>query len=349
MTDGINTPPQSFESCDESEVPFLITNARLNELVEAKFRTLQESASTSSKAAGNSENTDKVHKELMVNESKNYINHVSFKPPQPLFAQNPIIWFSILEQLFFSAKIKTECTKYSHAVAALDARLHNQFADLIIRDKGDIPYTIFKNEVTKVLSDTEKAKLNNILHNLSLGDKKPSQLLSEFRLNAGSSFNEKTIKQLWMKRLPQQVQMVLSAIENDVSLVVLAERADNLIETLSGCQINSINTASSTVNKVSKNDSTNISTNSSFAIEKYFDEKLSKFLKEISSIVINSRSRSNSRSNSRNSSRSPATRSLNPKHEQCWYHFKFGNKALKCVVGCKFYEQFSNQSGSKND
>ena len=49
------------------------------------------------------------------------------------------------------------------------------------------------------------------------------------------------------------------------------------------------------------------STNSSFAIEKYFDEKLSKFLNEISSIVINSRSRSNSRSNSRNSS----------EHEQC--------------------------------
>jgi len=358
-TDDTNTPPpQNFE--DRIDPVISINTSKLNEMMESRFKLWQETflkSSSSSIKTDTGEVSDESAKTISNIESKQLINHVSFKPPQPLFGQNPLVWFTILEQRFNVANIKLETTKYSHAVGALDARHHNQFADLIIRNKGDSPYTIFKNEVIKVLSDTEKAKLNNVLHNLALGDKKPSQLLNEFRLNAGNSFNEKTIQQLWMKRLPQQVQMVLSAFENDVSLTILAERADNLVETLSNCQINSVNAAPSTSfaksNHFTEGTSTHISTNFS-AEESYLDKKLSNFLKEISSIMkINSRSRTNSRSrsNSRNSSNSPARGNLNPKHEDCWYHYKFGNKALKCVSGCKFFAQFSkdNQNNSKND
>ena len=74
----------------------------------------------------------------------------------------------------------------------------NTFADIITRDKGENPNSEFKQEVVRVLGESEKSKLNNVLHGLSLGDLKPSQLLAKFKLNAGTSFTENIIRQMWL-------------------------------------------------------------------------------------------------------------------------------------------------------
>jgi len=352
MADGDSAGASSSfaDGNDINEPVISITSSKLNDLVDSRCREWQSNFLTTN---GISEKTDAGQNNI--NENKNFINHVAFKSPQPLFAQNPSIWFKILEHQFNVSNIKVESTKYSHAVGALDSRLHNQFAELILKNNGDKPYTVFKEEVIRVLGESEKVKLNNMLHKLSLGDKKPSQLLSEFRLNAGNEFTEKTIQQLWMQRLPQQVQMILTPFENVVSLAILSERADNLVETMSQSQICTVDSASSSLSATSKlftKDSESHSLQNSSHFERLIIEQISDLKSQINKLNnSNPRSRQRSRSNSRNPNRSYSKERLDPKYEICWYHYKFNNKALKCIPGCKLFEQFTEskkQSNSKN-
>lgn len=280
------------------------------------------------------------------------VAHIGFKAPQPLHLQNPVVWFAILEQQFEIARIVQEQTKFSHAVSSLDARLHNTFADLIIRDKGATPYTTYKNEVIKFLGESEKTKLHNLLHGLTLGDQKPSQLLTKFKTNAGNNFNEASLKQLWMSRLPQQVQIVLTPFENDLPLATLAERADNIMETMSQCSVNSVGqtTSASYSNYNSRA--------SSDSVESNFDSKLAsmkkEILNEISAIMnkhtgVRKNDRSNSRSRTSPRDRSPSN-DRNKKSDVCFYHRKFNDKAQKCVSSCKRHKEFlSEQRSAKNE
>lgn len=319
-----------------------LTNAQLNNLIEQRFRILQHStiANEVQGASGSSTATITPLAEdpppINILNSR-HIQYVAFKSPQPLFSQNPLVWFNILEQQFLVAGITTESTKYSHAVSALDARLHNQFADLIIRDKGRTPYTIFKTEILRILGESQKVKLHNILHGLSLGDKKPSQLLNDFKLNAGTAFGEAPIKQLWMGRLPQQVQLVLTAFENDVSLDVLAARADNLLETMSQSHINAVESIPPVQTNIQKTNTANHNQN--------IDEILGNFKRdmigEISALLKN-QPRGRTHDNGAHPTPPDRTRSnsrsrMNQKYETCYYHHRFGDKAQKCVVGCTFF------------
>lgn len=275
--------------------------------------------------------------------------HVAFKPPQPLHLQNPAVWFLILEQQFELAKITQESTKFSHAVSGLDARLHNTFADLIIRDKGATPYTTFKQEVTKYLGESEKSKLHNLLHGLTLGDQKPSQLLSKIQANAGDKFSAEPLRQLWMSRLLPQVQIILTPFENDVTLSVLAQRADDVMEIMSQVNANSVGhiAASSSYNQFTlASDTVENNLNAKFTSIK------SEILTEISALLNKnaySHQRDSSRGRSSSRNRSPSN-NRNSSPEICYYHKRFNDKAQKCVSSCKHHKEFlAKQGASKND
>lgn len=288
--------------------------------------------------------------------------HVAFKPPQPLHLQNPNVWFAILEQQFRLAGITQEATKFSHAVSSLDARLHNSFADLIIRDKGNTPYATFKEEVIKSLGESEKTKLHNLLHGLTLGDQKPSQLLSKFKANAGNNFAADSIKQLWMARLPPQVQIVLTPFENDVSLSVLAKRADDVMETMS--QVDSVNHVvastsysqfSSQMNKTESDLNTRLTSMKTEILSEISalldkrSESQNKYSNQDSSPgQSSSRNRSSSHNRSFRRNRSPS-KDNNKNSDVCFYHRKFNDKAQKCVSSCKHHKAFvANCDNSKN-
>lgn len=348
---------------DDSSETITITRLELKKLIEDQVqKALVNTPSTSSGSSNvittaplaSSDGTGNMSNIASsvppANVSGGFLSHVSFKAPQPLYSQNPSVWFAILEHQFTIANITQEPTKFSHAVSNLDARLHNTFANLIIRDKGATPYSTFKEEVIKNLGESEKTKLHNLLHGLSLGDQKPSQLLLKFKTDAGDNFSAESLRQLWMSRLPPQVQIVLTPFENDVPISVLAQRADDVMETMSQVNANYSNQV------IASNSSKTL-----FQLEKdtpSIDTKLttmkSEILAEISSLMGGNKhsrgrpnhkresSRDRSPSKSRNSSGS-----TNSKSEVCYYHKRFNNKAQKCVSSCKYHQEFLNTS--KND
>ncbi|GFY55458.1 uncharacterized protein TNIN_352061 [Trichonephila inaurata madagascariensis] len=70
------------------------------------------------------------------------------------------------------------------------------------------------------------------------GDRRPSDLFRQMKRLAGSSISDELIKSLWLQRLPQQTQTILS-ISKD-SLNNIAEMTDNIIAVYSSSEVCSV-------------------------------------------------------------------------------------------------------------
>ncbi|GFY60779.1 uncharacterized protein TNIN_107321 [Trichonephila inaurata madagascariensis] len=69
---------------------------------------------------------------------------------------------------------------------------------------------------------------------MELGDRRLSDLLRQMKSLAGSSISDELIKSLWLQRLPQQTQAILSIIKD--SLNNIAEMADKIIAVYSSSE-----------------------------------------------------------------------------------------------------------------
>ena len=148
------------------------------------------------------------------------------------------------------------------------------------------------------------------------------QLLGENKLE------ERILRQLFLQRLPQNVQLILASSSDTVDLEQLAIIADKILEVASPPTV-----ANSTeVNAIS----------SSRSLEKRIDElqsQVSELTALVHGLVTNeqstrnrdySRGRSRERAKNRSTDkrRSPSkSKSIPRAGSECWYHWRFGEKA----------------------
>lgn len=238
------------------------------------------------------------------------LNRVAFRAPQ-IWKSDIDLWFFQVESSFITAGITEELTKFHCVVSALDVEILSYVRDLIKSPPTDKPYSKLKERITQQFSQSESARLRMLFQDLHLGDSKPSQLLHKMQSLADSDIDDKVIKTLWLQRLPEQMQKILSISKDNLS--DLAQIADKINE-VSGCH-----EISSVVN------SSNI-------------DMLQKQITDLTHKVDNLISLQNKTSRSRSRSKSKTRQTLNINKNYCWYHFKFGNKAHKCVKPCNFSE-----------
>ena len=101
---------------------------------------------------------------------------------------------------------------------------------MLINTPADQPYTKLKEELIKRTSESEQKRLQKLLTTEELGDKKPSQLLRKMEQLLGDRTLEPSIlKQLFMQRLPTNVQLILAST-SDVDITQLAKLADKIVE-----------------------------------------------------------------------------------------------------------------------
>ncbi|GFY71222.1 uncharacterized protein TNIN_345121 [Trichonephila inaurata madagascariensis] len=213
------------------------------------------------------------------------IHKVPVKPPA-FWRNKPKLWFLQLEAQFSNSGISNDTTKYNIVAAALD------------------------ENVLDFVADKE------------LGDRRPSDLLRQMKSLAGSSISDELIKSLWLQKLPQQTQAILS-ISKDSSNNI-AEMADKIIAVYSSSEVCSVTNN----NSYSKSNDRN---------------KLEALKADIAALtkIFNEFSRnSRQRSKSREYSRRNRSKSNSSRYAFCWYHFKFGN-AKKCVQSCQFKRDVS--------
>lgn len=243
------------------------------------------------------------------------IAKVSIKVP-PFWECKPDIWFLQLEAQFAINRITSDETKYNHLISQMDAKYIEMILD-IITGSGEEKYELAKERLLSTFRVSSEAKLRTLLNDVELGSLRPSRLLLRMQQLAGSDISEKALRTLWLDKLPETIKGIL--IISEEALERQASMADKIAEMSPHREI------------CSSAPSEDISLSGRIA-------KIEKMMANMSSSDSSSRrtrGRSQSRSNSRNRFRSQS-RSQSRHYDTCWYHYKFGKKAHKCLKPCNW-------------
>ena len=255
---------------------------------------------------------------------------VALKLP-PYWPHDPAVWFAQVEAQFTTRGITSEATKYAYIVSALQPEIAQEVRDILMDPPRDTPYARLKAELVKRTSVSEQKRLQQLLIQEELGDRKPSQLLRRMEQLLGSAkIDEGIFKQLFLQRLPHHVQAILASSRDAMTVSQLADLADSIVEVGSVGSVSAIHASSSTSELVQ------------------LREQVDRLTSQVNSLttqlqVQHDRGRSPTRRHSSSTRRRSKSRS--EKHPLCWYHFKHGANARKCTPPCNF-QQVSQQSSN---
>nr|VZI03506.1 unnamed protein product [Spirometra erinaceieuropaei] len=227
-----------------------------------------------------------------------------------------------IESAFYSANVTKELAKYHKLVEVLPASVISQVQSLLANPPADAPYSALKAEIPRLNSVSDRQRYHQLIKEESLGDRKPSELLRRMRCLLGDmQVDDKFVKEMFLERLPTDVQTILASSSQDLTVSQLAEMADRMIE----------------VQRFQSPSVAQISSSSS--VNEHLLKQVSAMADEMASLKIQLARLTSSRSRSRRRSRSrPRTA------DTCWYHTNFGVKARRCSSPCSFKPKQGNQS-----
>ncbi|BHF78145.1 hypothetical protein SprV_0602125600 [Sparganum proliferum] len=179
------------------------------------------------------------------------IHAVNFTLPD-FWQHAPELYFIRIESAFYSANITKELSKFHKLVEVLPANIISQVQPLLVKPPADVPYTALKAEILRLNAVSDRQRYHQLIKEESLGDRKPSELLRRMRSLLGDmQVDEKLVKEMFLERLPADVQTILASGSQDLTLSHLAEMADRMIEVqrFQPPSIAQISTPSSTVNE----------------------------------------------------------------------------------------------------
>ncbi|KAF8773824.1 hypothetical protein HNY73_016447 [Argiope bruennichi] len=252
------------------------------------------------------------------------VSHLSVKIP-PLWKNNIKLWFIQVESNFALAKITNDLTKYNHLIATIDPETLSAVADILLAPPDTNKYDALKARLIAEFSASENEQIRRLLSELHLGADKPSQLLRKMReLGGGTDIKDDFLKTLWLQKLLMQEILSISSEPRDN----LANMADKIAEVR-------ISSTDSSAFAVSRSAESNVmrkaSTLDEFTVLRSEIAALSKQVQRFS------RDRSRGPFHRKNRHRSFSRgRSGDRGRKFCYYHARFGEKALKCVTPCAY-------------
>ncbi|XP_061394020.1 uncharacterized protein LOC133329557 [Musca vetustissima] len=231
------------------------------------------------------------------------VSRVAVKAP-PFWRSDPLLWFKQIELQFIMVGIMQDSPKFHSIVASIESSILEKVSNIIVDPPAENMYDTIKEKLISSFTDSEEKRLKKLLTNIELGDKK---LLSEMRSLPQDKVSNDILKQLWMQRLPSQMKTVLSVNKN--SLDKLSTMADKIADS-SESDVCSFSPSNTRLEEIEK--------------------KLQTLCTQIDSFR---KSRSRSKSSTSRNRRSNSGSKSKP---YCWYHFKFGEKARKCIAPCNY-------------
>lgn len=234
------------------------------------------------------------------------ICRVSVKPP-PFCKEQPDLFFIQMESQFAISGVTADSTMYHQVIASLEPQYIANVADIVRNPPQLNKYDAIKAALIAEYTDSDDRKLAKLIHEMQLGDLKPSQLLRRMKDLAGTKISEHALKILWLEHLPDTVRAIISISEDESTKIAL--QADKIMETqrrstISAVQANNHNALQAEI------------------------EELRKELQRFKSISPN-------KSSTRTYAKSPTRSTF------CYYHDKFGAKARKCTEPCDFIKHKS--------
>ncbi|XP_053597912.1 uncharacterized protein LOC128668618 [Microplitis demolitor] len=115
----------------------------------------------------------------------------------PQFASDaPEMWFAIAEADFTANRITSDNQKYSQTLKVLPLSISKQLWDIIGQPPAQDKYQALKNAILQRFSESRQTQLQKLLKEMTLGDRKPSQLLREMRELAKTAVTDEALYQL---------------------------------------------------------------------------------------------------------------------------------------------------------
>lgn len=99
--------------------------------------------------------------------------------PLPFWKSDPLVWFDQIEAQFSLNGITKDSTKYD--VSAVDTEIISQVSDIVQAPPKDNKYQTLKDRLINTYTNSDEKKLQKLLIEIELGDRKPSTLKWENR------------------------------------------------------------------------------------------------------------------------------------------------------------------------
>ncbi|XP_036340712.1 uncharacterized protein LOC118750084 [Rhagoletis pomonella] len=211
---------------------------------------------------------------------------------------------------FIAGGIAADKQKAATVLAALEPSVIAQLSESIFAMPSTDCYPFIKSKILEHFTDSEHRRLNRLLSEMPLGDKRPSELYSEMKRVAGNVIGEAALKGLWTKRLPEAAQAMVAASTGTAA--EFTRIADTIIDTLVPYQDNVVST--------SRQDEIHELRTAVAELSKSFQKLTSRLRPR------NHKNGNTARSNSRSS---PSSSDL------FWYHKKFVKNAQNCRILCR--------------
>ena len=243
----------------------------------------------------------------------------------PIFwAKSPTAWFIQAEAQFTLARISSDISRYNHVLTSLPEDVIDSIIDYIQSPPKVNVYEGIKCLLIERHSMSLERRIEQLLSNEQLGDRRPSEFFRSIKQLAGTSgtIGDKLLINLWTRRLPQAISIAIIAQGNksDAELTTLADRI------WEASHRPTVNEASS-VSEVS-------SLRAEIAQLKSVMEKFAK---------SNNRSRTYQRSSSQRDRPDRSNNRSSSRHiDICWYHRRYADKATKCAKPCSYQKTTKN-------
>lgn len=243
----------------------------------------------------------------------------------PVYSPSVQIWFAQLDAIFQVRHITTQQTKFAYVLEKIPAEVASEVFDILLRPPTDKPYDILKDALLSQTGRSEEKKLRELLRDVTLGNKQPSQLLRRMQTILGAhKMSDAVLKQLWINKLDADTTQILVVLPDDVDLEKLAAIADRISDTKPIHRISSVQSA----------EPTTTSTERQISLLTAEIKKLHTRLHHMQK--RQSRSFDSNRTNAFRPRRSSSRHTKNRHTDVCWYHEVFGAKARHCRQPCLF-------------
>ncbi|XP_054929044.1 uncharacterized protein [Dermacentor andersoni] len=146
--------------------------------------------------------------------------------------QHPSTWFLQAEAEFQVACIHSQASKFHYAVAALSPAAIDEVADLLNFPLPATAYDDFKAALLQRTTASQRSRIQQLLSAKELGGRRPSQFLrrmSQLLGNNARSIDDMLLREVFLLRLPANVQMVL-ATASTMDPTGVAALADKVME-----------------------------------------------------------------------------------------------------------------------
>lgn len=273
--------------------------------------------------------------------SEAQIAALTVKLPQ-FWTNCPEAWFLHAEMQFGTRGIVSDTTKFEYVVTALPQEIIMSVLDVVQNPPLEERYIKLKKTLIERHTISESRRLDKILSDTEIGDRKPSEFYRSLVLLAGTNFSADVLKKLWLRKLPKSLNVALTG-SNLSDVEQLTRLADNLWDVLQGDDLCSIKLSNINATQSSSNfsDLRTVVENLVRATTDICESvrnlslEVSSMRKQFDQYPRRSRSVSRNRAMSRNASQNRGW--------LCKYHYRFGINARKCEQPCSFSET-NNQS-----